>query len=307
MVFSGALKGPHGGQGGGIGWARLWPSGWRTVLCCMGLASLMGCSAVRLVYNQAATLAYWNLDQYVDFTSSQSVAIRQDIATFFTWHRSQALPVYADLLQHWGTLSQRDTTADEVCAQYALGLQQVPLLTAQMEAPLVRTALEMNAAQIAQLQKRQRKTNKEYEKDFLQPDAQDRLDTRLDKSLGYFEQLYGNLTTAQRTLLRKLLEGSAWDPQRSYAERLALQENMVQTVLAMQADPPNALALLRQHLNRYQQSTTPGYAQYRESVVRSGCAIVAQVHNSTNAEQRAQATKVMKRYETDFRTLHAQR
>ena len=58
-----------------------------------------GCSTIRLTYNNGDTLLYWWINAYVDFESSQSDFVKQDIDEVFSWHRQTQLLDYAALLQ----------------------------------------------------------------------------------------------------------------------------------------------------------------------------------------------------------------
>ena len=66
--------------------------------CLLALLLLGGCSAVRVGYNQAPTLAWWWLDGYMDFDATQAPKVKDTLAQWFAWHRSTQLPDYADLL-----------------------------------------------------------------------------------------------------------------------------------------------------------------------------------------------------------------
>ena len=56
----------------------------------LGLLSLVlvGCSALRLAYNQAPSLGYWWIDGYADLNEAQTGQLRRDIDAFFAWHRT---------------------------------------------------------------------------------------------------------------------------------------------------------------------------------------------------------------------------
>jgi hypothetical protein len=41
---------------------------------------LQSCSLMKLAYNQAPELAYWQLDRHFDFTDAQSLQVKTDLA-----------------------------------------------------------------------------------------------------------------------------------------------------------------------------------------------------------------------------------
>ena len=281
---------------------------------------LSACSTVRLAYNQAPHLVYWWLDDYADFSSAQAPQVKQDIEAFLDWHRHSELPGYAALLEQWQAMATQDITPAQACAQVdAIRAALVRAGERGLE-PLTRMALALSPEQLANVQKSQTKSNETFEKDFLRGNAEQRLDKRLDKALDRLEMLYGRLTAAQRERLRRGLQMSPFDPQKTLQERLRRQADLRQSIVAMQTSHPGAgnqtigqsapaaaVEVGRQYMGRLLQSPTPGYKAYDEGVIRQGCDTFATLHNSTTAQQRQHALRVLQGYEDDLRALTAQR
>lgn len=284
------------------------------------LALLLGaCSAARLAYNQAPTVTYWWLDGHVDFTSDQSAPARADIDRFFTWHRSAELPLYAQRLAQWQTLAQQDISAEQACHEVDAIRASFNRMSERGVVPLTTLALQLTPAQLEHMQRHQTKGDEEFAKDFLRGSPAKRLDKRLDRAIDRYETLYGTLTEPQRQQLKTGLQRSAWDPQRTQAERQRRQAAMLKTIREVQAThgaafatagsrtpPPEAVATLRTWSQQLQNSPTPGYPAYSAALVKDGCTQFAALHNSTSAEQRAHAVGVLKGYEGDMRALAAQ-
>ncbi|MBT9465506.1 DUF6279 family lipoprotein [Hydrogenophaga sp.] len=269
--------------------------------------SLMACTATRLAYNQAHNATYWWLDSHVDFSNVQSTPVRGDINAFFQWHRTNELPVYAGLLQRWQTLAAQDLTGAQVCAEFDVVRQRIDRAADASVQPMARLALQLDAAQLEHLRNRQAKSNEEFADDYLQTSVDKRLDKRYERALSRSEMLYGRLDNHQKDLLRNNLKASGFDPQRTQAERLRRQADLLQTVKEAQAAPATAAERVRGHMARISQSPTPGFDAYTNDIVRQGCAQFAQLHNTTTSEQRANAVRVLKGYEDDLRVLSAQR
>ncbi len=282
----------------------------RTVKVCavVGLAvTLAACTAARLAYNQAHNATYWWLDSHVDFNNGQSTPVRGDINAFFQWHRTNELPVYAGLLQRWQTLASQDMSATQVCAEFDVIRQRIDRATEASVQPMARLALQLDAAQLEHLKSRQAKSNEEFADDFLQASEAARIDKRFERALSRSEMLYGTLSAAQKEQLRASIKASPFDPQRTQAERLRRQADLLKTVKEAQAAPDTAAERVRAHIARIVQSPTPGYQAYSDDLIRQGCAQFAQLHNTTSPEQRANAVRVLKGYEDDLRVLSAQR
>lgn len=270
-------------------------------------ASLAACTATRLAYNQAPTLSYWWIDRHVDLTDTQTVQTREDLNAFFQWHRRQELPSYASLLRQWQAMAVDNVSPAQACVQFEDVRQRLDRAAAETVEPFTRLALQLSPEQLEHLKKQQAESNQDYEKDFLRGSPEQRLNRRLDKALSRSESFYGKLSTVQRELLRGLLQASPFDPQRTQSERLRRQADLLQTIRDAQATPAKAEQLVREHIARIRRSPVPGYAAYNEELIRQGCAQFATLHNSTTAEQRANAVRALKVYEDDLRTLSAQR
>ena len=286
----------------------------RTLFATALLALLVACSTVRLAYNQAPNLVYWWIDDYADLDSSQTPEVRRDIDQFLGWHRRSELPGYGVLLQQWQALAPQDMTASQACTQFDAVRSALMRAGERGVEPLARLALSLGPEQQTHLQRHQRKANQKFEKDFLRGSPEQRMKKRLDQAVSRSETLYGKLSPAQRELLQAGLQRSPFDPQTSLQERTRRQADLRQTVQALQnangdaATPtPAALDAARQFLTRVLQSPTPGYQTYNQAMVEHGCAQFAALHNSTTAEQRAHAVRVLKGYEDDLRVLVAQR
>ncbi len=270
-------------------------------------ATLTACTATRLAYNQAHNATYWWLDSHVNFNNGQSTPVRGDINAFFQWHRTNELPVYAGLLQRWQTLASQDMSATQVCAEFDVIRQRIDRATEASVQPMARLALQLDAAQLEHLKSRQAKSNEEFADDFLQASEAARIDKRFERALSRSEMLYGTLSAAQKEQLRASIKASPFDPQRTQAERLRRQADLLKTVKDAQAAPDTAAERVRAHIARIGQSPTPGYQAYSDDLIRQGCAQFAQLHNTTSPEQRANAVRVLKGYEEDLRVLSAQR
>lgn len=282
---------------------RFWV-GSGAILLALGLAA---CSTARLAYNQAPNLTYWWLDGHIDFTSDQTPQVRSKIDDFFQWHRSNELPAYSRRLQAWQAMAVRDITPAEACAEFEVVRERIDAAAERMVAPMARVALQLDAAQLANLQRRQTKSNDDFAKEHLSPTPDRALEERLKKATERSERFYGPLTSAQRDLLREQLRQSPWDPERTQAERQRRQADLLQTVQNLQANPAMAEQAVREHVARINQSPTPGYPAYSRQLVQHGCAQFAALHNSTTPEQRANAVKALKGYEEDVVSLATRR
>jgi hypothetical protein len=276
----------------------------------VAIVLLAGCSALRVVYNQGQTFAYWWLDGYFDFDTEQGNRAREALSDWFRWHRATQLPDYAGLLARAQQQILHDITPAEVCRwsddlrrrlemAYAHG---VPAL-----AGLLRT---LTPDQVRHVEKRYRKADDDFRNDYLQATRTEQLEAANRRTVSRAEMLYGRLDDAQRKLIADGIAASPFDARRWLAERQARQREIVDTLRALQAsqaDAARAEAALRVFAAHAVLSPRPAYREYQQRLYDYNCALVARLHNSTTPEQRRHAAARLKGWEEDMRALAAQR
>lgn len=277
-------------------------------LCAAGLALalavlLSACSTLRLAYSQAPQLSHWWLNGHFDFDEAQSDLVHQHIAAFFAWHRRTELPAYAALLQQWQTLVPHDITPQEACQQLQTVRTRLEATGERLIEPFAQLARSLSPAQLQHLQRRQARSKREFEREFLRGSPEQGLQHRLGTAVSRSERLYGTLNPAQHELLRRWLTDSPWQAQRAHAERQRRQTDLLQTLTQIRAEPATAPAALRAHLAHLLHSPTPGYQAHSEAALNHGCVQFAALHNSTSADQRAHALRELASHERDLRTL----
>jgi hypothetical protein len=271
---------------------------------------LVGCSAVKLGYNNLDELGYWWIDGYADLGDAQSVQLRNDLARLHAWHRTTELPRVADLLQQVQRAAPADTTAQDVCKLYDQVRQRLDAVSAQAETGAVTLAMSLTPVQIKHIESKFAKGNAEWRRNWVSGDRARQLDKRLESALDRAEQFYGTLDGQQRAVLKAGIAHSSWEPQRRYTERLRRQQDLLQTVRTISGaggepkpGPEQAGAMLRSYLGRVAQSPDATYRTYAQTTIAENCATYALLHNSTSAQQRTQAVARVADYERDAREL----
>ena len=273
------------------------------------LALLAGCSVLRITYPQAPALAYWMIDNYVDFTSAQTTRVRERIGQVYAWHRTTQLPVYAALLRRARTEIGADVTPAQVCG-WADTLQAQANATLDHALPAIaEAALTLDAKQLDHVQGRFDKTNANFRDDYMQPDRDDRLEASVKRTVGWMETLYGSVDDRQREFIARELRASPFDAELWFAERIARQQALLQTLRRLLRDGASAAqmqAALRAYADELQRSPNPAMRAQQERLGRYGCQLGASLHNGTTAKQRQAAAERLKGWEEDVRALAAQ-
>jgi hypothetical protein len=277
------------------------------VLALAGL--LQACSTMKIVYNQAPSLAYWYLDGQFDFLDTQSLRIKLDLASLQTWHRQTQLPGYIDTLQRLQQQLPQDITAETACAVFTDLRGKLAAVSEQAEPAVAAVVATLSARQLVQLERHFAKGNADYRDDFMEGTPKNRQDKRLDQLRSRAERLYGRLGEPQQAVLSQRTAQSRFDASTFYADKLRRQQDVLQTLrplIADQAAPDTIRAAVRGLFERTFNPTDPALRQKQNALNEENCATFAALHNSTTATQRSQAMQTLKRYEQDFRLLNAE-
>ena len=273
---------------------------------------LGGCSAVRIGYNQAPTLAWWWLDGYLDIDAAEAPRAKDALQQWFAWHRRTQLPDYADWLAATQQQVMQPVTPQQVCVAWVQLRTRLDAAVAH-GVPLAAELLPLlKPQQLAHLEQRYRKSNRDFEEDFLQqPD--ERLKASIERTIDRAEMLYGRLDERQRQLIAAGVVASPFDPAAWYAERQALQSETLQTLARLtaggpgRADRESNVAGLQALSMRVQRAPPGAYRNYQQRLLDYNCAFIAQLHNSTTVAQRQAARAKLKGWEQDLRVLAAQK
>lgn len=270
------------------------------------LALLSGCSALRLSYGAGPQLAWWWIDGYFDFTSSQSPPVKAAIGQWFEWHRATQLPAYASLLVALQAQATEPMSAAQAC-RWNARIRET--LDPALDRALVQAAdlvPLLGEAQLRHLEQRYERNIAEMREEFLQPDPVARLEASVKRAIERSEQIYGRLGEAQRKVIADGVAASPFDPQAWRDERVRRQRDTAATLrrlVAEKADRDTRIAALRTLAERAERSPDPAYREYQRRLVDYNCEFAARIHNATTPAQRLKARDNLKGYEDDLRSL----
>lgn len=268
---------------------------------------LVGCSTVKLAYNNAQELAWWWLTDYVSFSEPQRPVMRQALAQVHAWHRRHQLPGYTELLGRWQAVVQTDLQAGQVCAMVDEVLGRLGELGAaidNLDPAALQALASLSAPQLAELERRLAKSNTEFRKKYLDAPPQEVATERFKQAVSRAESLYGSLQAEQKRVLATALAAAPWDAQASYARRLKRQQALVQGLRGMQNAPAEQVrAGLKTLLARSLEDADPSDRAASLAARRQVCAVMAELHQVSTREQRAKAVDTLKGYATDLRSL----
>ncbi|NBY72311.1 MAG: hypothetical protein EBQ69_10160 [Betaproteobacteria bacterium] len=270
------------------------------------LLMLTGCSTIQVAYNQAPTLSYWWLDGYFDFSKPQTVVVKSGLAKLQAWHRQQELPIYADLLARLQKVAEGPITPQQACDLSEQIQAAAKRLLEQSADALADWAPSLQPEQLSTLAKEFENDNRKWRKQWLDGSAGDLAKLRLKKTVDRFEDFYGRLEEPQLKVLRQSISTSPFDPRLAWIERQRRQQDML-TTLGEHAGNTNRASHVKTEmlalLVRSQESPDPVYKARVELWQAHACRTLADIHNSTSAEQRQTLVANLNKYEQDARIL----
>lgn len=271
---------------------------------------LQACSTIKLGYNNAQSLSYWWLDDYVDFDDAQSIKVREELGRLHQWHRSVELPKIEALLQSMQSLIASDITPAQACVALAETRARTSAVISQAESSMLTIATTITAEQRQHIARKFEKNNAQWKEEWAQGSAEERAAKRLKATVDRAEQLYDTLTDTQIALLRELDAVSAYDADLSLKERLRRQQDLLQTIARLnpsnatdKPSPAQGASYIHDYLARNISSPDPVFRAFAEKMLTESCNNFAILHNSTTAKQRERAIKRIAAYVRDAREL----
>lgn len=269
---------------------------------------MSGCSALRLSYNNGATLMWWWIDGYVDFDREQTPLVKREIDRFLEWHRSTQLAGYVAFLATLQRQVLEPTTAAAACRVNDQLRERLQPAFDRVLVHAAEVAPTLGEAQFKHLEAKYAKNNDEMKADFMQADPAERQKKSVERTVERAEQVYGTLDDAQRKVIAAGVAASPFDPQLWLAERQRRQRDTLTTLRRIAADKPGLearVAMLRKLADATERSPDPAYRAYQTELVDYNCAFGAQLHNATTPAQRRKARDNLKGWEEDLRSLVA--
>ena len=273
-------------------------------------AGLQACSAVKIAYNQAVELSFWQLDGYFDFNETQKPRVREELAKVHQWHRQTQLPAYIETLQRWQAWLPGEVTEAQACAVFDEVRGKLQVISDRALPGAGTVAATLAPEQLNAMQKKFSKLNAEYRSVFIDGTPAALLEKRYKKAVSRAEMLYGSLDEPKLLVLKSRLAQSTFDAGISLNEQQRRQRDAIQSLtplIAGQSTSEQAGPVMQAYLQRALNSPNTAYRSYQERLTRDSCASFAALHNSTTAAQRAKAVQTLASYAQDFRLLTTQR
>lgn len=248
-----------------------------------------GCAgSLTLTYGNAALGARLAANRYLDLDRDQRATLAAGIDRLHAWHRREALPAYADLLEQ--TARQVEDGLDRAEVQAAIVTARGHLRTLTTRAleeagPALATLGERNAAR---LQARLARGNERYARKHLAGDRDARLRARSARVAKRFEHWVGGLDDAQRARIDAFVAAAPDLPEATLAHRRHCQQVLLRTLRA-HAGTAALGAALHPLVVEWEAQRAPDYAARLRERETQFVDLLLDIDRSLSPAQRARA------------------
>lgn len=267
---------------------------------CTLLATLLicSCSTVRLVYENAETYIRWRATDYLEVEGETAEQLDEAIASFMSWHRKNALPKYATLLDEGGQRFARGLGPDDLNWGYDSVMMQAReslRVAAERIAPLLD---RLTPAQIAHLERQLADDNRKFARENLRGGEREQRKRRTERNVERLEDWVGKLSQAQ---IDRVAQYSARAPlldEMRDRDHKRLQAELVKLMRARQCRER-----LPQFAVEWQRGRDAAYSAALEASRKEYFAMALDVDKSLSPQQRSRAQRKLRGYAEDFRKL----
>lgn len=284
-----------------------------------GVLALAACSTIKLGYENLPRLMAWQADRYLALDDDQEAILARHARALQQWHRHDQLPVYADFLGRIEAELRAPVTAGQVAAWREQALTAWPPLADRLAPAVAEIGVGLRPAQLAQLQQTLAKANEKSAREYRPADPVLRRAARERRLTERAEGLLGDLSDAQRDLIRRSVQDMPVNEDAWWRVRLARQKAVVDLLASLAADKPEpveatrrARAVLATLVGRHEAvvAIADGSAPEREALGRAlaassaaGDRLTADLLALATPDQKRQAIRRLNGYREDFALL----
>ena len=259
---------------------------------------LVGCSTTTFIYNRIDFLLPWYLGNYVELTRSQKQYLDELLIPFFSWHRSEELPKYLEIINSTENILE-GVVKPEAIVTIASNVEKSWFrLESEVLIWMTPLASDLTDKQIQSFLQVMQKKATEYENKYLgRSDNEYRQDV-YEKMRDNLQRFMGELSQQQLSVVK------AYSEDMHRVDGVWLQNRKVLLVslsLILERDSG-----WKERLSRINQRDDPVSQNYRETYAHNLDVIyhlIAEVINTRSEKQDQRLRRQLSKYRTDIETL----
>jgi hypothetical protein len=267
------------------------------------LATLPGCSLLRVGYGQFDTYAAWTADRYFDLDSGQRQEFLKRFDRLHAWHRYEQLPDYAAFLDEAKRRVQKGLAREDIVWVTEGAKTRYRAIVRRMADDAAAMLMTVTPAQLEALQRRWDRDNSRFIREYrLEDGIEEQHKARLARLLSRIQDWTGSLSAEQESRIAAMAKELPLIPGLRHEARLRRQREFLE-LMARRKDARRVAAELRSWLLDWEKGRDPRYARLFNEWESKQADLYVAVDRMLTPEQRAAAVARLQGYMDDFTRL----
>jgi hypothetical protein len=262
------------------------------------LALAAGCSQLQFAYNHADVWLRWKASGYVDLEGSQSREFEARVAAFHGWHRTEALPRYAQLAGEAATRLERGATLEDMAWGYDAFRQRIREELRRAGEELGGLGDGLTEAQLASIERRFADDNRKFAADWLSGTPSERRARRLARLTERLSDWLGPLDEAQLARVREFNDTAPYNAELRDRDRRRLQAEFLALLRAREAG-----RRLGEWAAHWDAGRDPALVAASRATTQAFLALLADLARSLSEGQRERVVARLRGYSRGFQVL----
>ena len=259
---------------------------------------LVGCTALRLAYDNADTYLHFRAQSYLDLDAKGSDALDERVDEFFAWHRRTALPQYARISDEAAKRMTRGLSREDLVWGYdslVAHARQSLRFAAERVAPLLD---RLTPQQVAYMERRFAEDNRKFAREYLRGSEAERRKRRAKRLEERLEDWVGNLSSVQAEKVKQFSERTPLYDDLRAKDRQRMQAEFVDMIRKREAQKR-----LPDWIANWEHGRDPAHLAASERYRQEYVVLLLELDKTLSSEQRHRAAATFRRYAEDFRVL----
>ena len=259
---------------------------------------LVGCSTTTFIYNRIDFLLPWYLGNYVELTKDQNQYLDELLIPFFSWHRSEELPQYLEIINSTENILVGEIKPESIATISSNVEKSWFRLEREVLVWMVPLASDLNDEQIQSFLQVMQKKAIEYENKYLGRSDNDYRQDTYEKIRDNLQRFMGELSQQQLSIVRAYSEDMHRVDGVWFQNRNTLLISLA-SILERDSGWEVRLSRINQRDDAVSRSYRETYAHNLDVIYH----LLAEVLNTRSEKQDQRLRRQLSKYRTDIETL----
>lgn len=275
----------------------------RVIVLALVLATLSGCSFVRIGYPQLDMIAEWTADEYFDLDPQQKQEFRRRFERFHEWHRYEQLPDYAAFLAEAKARLQKGLTREDVLWVTNGVRARYRTLVTYAADDVAAMLMSVTPEQLDALRRRWEKVNRRFVREYrLEASIEEQRRATGRRALSRIRDWVGHLDDAQEHEILAWASALPLIHGPRHQDRLRRQSEFLQ-FMSQRDDAGRFAARLRNFLSNWEEGRDPAYNRLFDEWTQQQADLYVAVYRILLPHQREAVAERLQGYINDFTQL----